>query len=93
LLESIELVVGDHAYTQILDYLKIPFKCVHYHNYANVVEDYEKNFQKKVWKNKEAEVVVVDGTNFTLCMPIVNPKEHGGMEVKSRSESQYLNVL
>jgi hypothetical protein len=37
--------------------------------------------------------VVVEGTTLTYYIPIENPKEWGGLEVKSRSESQDLNVL
>jgi hypothetical protein len=67
--------------------------CALCHNYGHVVEDCGKKFQKKVWKSKEVEVVVVDGTTLTSSMPIENPKEQGGLEVKSRSESQDPNIL
>jgi hypothetical protein len=44
LFESIKLMEGDQSYTQILDYLNIPFKCVHCHNYGHIVEDYMNKF-------------------------------------------------
>jgi hypothetical protein len=63
-----------------------------FHNYGNVVEDRGKKIHKKLWKDKEVEVVV-EGTNLSSSMPIENPKEHGGLEVKSMSESQDPNFL
>jgi hypothetical protein len=46
-------VVEKVVYSQILDYIKIPFKCGHCHGYGHIVEDYSQYFLGKLcWRIK-----------------------------------------
>ena len=52
LYESMEMIVGGRPYTRTLYYLNIPLWCAHFHNYGNVLANYEKRFHKQIWKPK-----------------------------------------
>eukprot|EP01018_Ginkgo_biloba_P032610 Gb_14068 [translate_table: standard] len=63
LFESMELVAGGKSYTQVLDYVNFPFRCVRCHQYGHVLKDCGKIFSRQVWKKKEG--VVYDGEGLT----------------------------
>lgn len=39
----------------MLDYAKIPFRCIRCHCYGHVFKDYDKPIVKKVWRKKEVQ--------------------------------------
>jgi nitrate/TMAO reductase-like tetraheme cytochrome c subunit len=47
LYESIDLVLGEHKYTQVLDYENISFFCVHCHKVGHIVMDFALSFHFK----------------------------------------------
>jgi hypothetical protein len=47
LYESIDLIVRERSYTQVLDYVNIPFCCVHCHRVGHVVKDCSYSFHAK----------------------------------------------
>jgi len=47
LLAWMNSVVEKVVYSQIMDYIKIPFKCAHFHGYDHIVEDYSQYFLGK----------------------------------------------
>jgi hypothetical protein len=50
--EFIQLVFMHKIYTQILDYINIPFQCSRCHLYGHVLKDFSKPFTKNQWIKK-----------------------------------------
>jgi hypothetical protein len=55
--ELMEIMVGDKAHMNILDYERIMFRCLCLHCYGHVVENYSYPFLKNVWKKEEVFMV------------------------------------
>jgi hypothetical protein len=48
-----KIAVRNAVYSQIPYYIKIPFKCAHFHGYDHIVEDYSQYFLGKFsWGDK-----------------------------------------
>jgi len=49
LTESMDVEVGDWEYTQLVDYVNVPFLHVRCHGVGHVIETCTNNFVKNVW--------------------------------------------
>lgn len=55
LYESIELISGWHCYTQLLDYVLVPFRYFRCHAYGHILVYYPNSFTQKDWRKVTKE--------------------------------------
>lgn len=55
--------MGDCHYTQILDYVHVPFSHAHYHVYGHIAIDFLNGFTKKVWRKRQQDIQSRNGLN------------------------------